>query len=89
MDKPIVFATHVANGSIPIAKPIPIHPTESKLPIPSAPPIHEVYPAAPLPSHMNRHTTVYVETRDRGDTCDDLCSILLCCCIIQSLSDQM
>jgi hypothetical protein len=51
--------------------------------------IHAVYPSAPLPSHMNRHTTVYVETRDSNDSCDDLCSILLCCCLIQSLSDQM
>ena len=84
MDKPIVFATEGPNNSIPIAKPVPMHPT-----LASAPPIQAVYPSAPLPSHINRHTTVYVETRDRGDTCDDLCSILLCCCIIQSLSDQM
>ena len=84
MDKPIVFATEVPNSSIPIVKPIPIHPT-----LASAPPIHAVYPSAPLPSHMNRHTTVYVETRDSGDTCDDLCSVLFCCCLIQSLSDQM
>tara|TARA_B100000131_G_scaffold297283_1_gene315886 strand:+ start:243 stop:497 length:255 start_codon:yes stop_codon:yes gene_type:complete len=84
MDKPIVFATEVPNNSIPIAKPVPIHPT-----LASAPPIHDVYPSPPLPSQMNRHTTVYVETRDRSESCDDLCSILLCCCIIQSLSDQM
>ena len=85
MDKPIVFATEVPTSSIPIAKPVPIHPT-----LASAPPIHAVYPSiTPLPNHMNRHTTVYVETNDRDDTCDDLCSILFCCCLIQSFSDQM
>ena len=51
MDKPIVFATEVPNNSIPIAKPVPIHPT-----LASAPPVHAVYPSAPFPSHMNRHT---------------------------------
>ena len=86
MDKPIVFATEVPNSSIPIAKPVPIH---AYTPVASAPPVHAVYPSAPLPSHMNRHTAVYVETRDSNDSCDDLCSVLLCCCLIQSLSDQM
>jgi|OM-RGC.v1.031843289 hypothetical protein len=92
MDTPIVFATHVANSSVPIAKPIPISPVIStpvaSTPVASAPPLETMYiPHTPVPRQMNRHTTVYVETRDRTDGCDDLCSILLCCCLIQSLSD--
>ncbi len=92
MHTPIVFATHVGDSSVPIAKPIPISPVIStpvaSTPVASAPPLETMYiPQPPVPRQMNRHTTVYVETRDRNDGCDDLCSILLCCCLIQSLSD--
>ena len=57
MDKPIVFATEVPNNSIPIAKPVPIHPT-----LASAPPIHTVYPSAPLPSHTVSYTHLTLPT---------------------------
>jgi len=86
MDTPIVFATHIENSSIPIAKPIPISPMAS------APPLETMYiphppNIPPPPKHMNRYNTVYVETNNRDDTCDNLCTILLCCCLIQNLTE--